>query len=57
LDVTLVGGSQAFENLDCGGLAGAVRAEHSETLSAADLEVQAGDGHRVAVALDQSSAP
>jgi hypothetical protein len=55
LDQTGIGNSQAFEDLDSRGFAGSVWTEHSEALSPPHVEVQAGDGHGVAVALYQIS--
>src|SRR5581483_1886315 len=45
--------AKALEDLDRRRLPGAVRAEEGEDLSAVDLEVDAGDGVQVAVALAQ----
>src|SRR5512139_4163084 len=45
---------QALEDLDGRGLARAVRAEQPETLAGPDLQVEAGDGHYLAVAFDQT---
>ena len=55
LDVARVGHPQAFEDLDRGGLAGAIRAEQAEALAGADLEVEAPDGMDVAVVLEQTA--
>ena len=44
LDLAGVGRPEPLEDLDRGGLAGAVRAEHAEALAGADLEVEAPDG-------------
>ena len=49
-------GDEPLEDLDRGGLAGAVRAEQAEALAGAHLEVEAVDGDHVAVALHQAGA-
>ena len=46
-----VGAGHGGEHADGGGLAGAVGAEHAEDAARRDLEVDAGDGHVLAVAL------
>ena len=56
LDLARVGGEQALEDLDRGGLAGAVRAEQPEALAALDRERQPVDGDHRAVALHQIRA-
>ena len=45
---------EPLEDLDGGGLAGAVGAEQAEALAAAHDEVEAVDGDDVAVALDEA---
>ena len=51
LDLAGIGGEQPFEDLDRGGLAGAVRAEQAEALAAKHLQVEAVDGDHGSVAL------
>ena len=53
LDRSRVGKREPFEDLDGGSLAGAVGAEQAETLAGLDREVETGNRHDVAVALDQ----
>ena len=52
--VSFGSGSEAFEDLDGGRLAGAVRAEEGEDLAALDFEVDPAHGVGVGVALAQS---
>ena len=56
LDLAGVRLEQPLEDLDGRRLAGAVRAEQAEALAGRDLEVEAGDGDDVAVALLQAAA-
>ena len=56
LDVARVRLEQPLEDLDGRRLAGAVRTEQAEALARPHLEVQAGDGDDVAVALLQPAA-
>ena len=48
-----VGVAQAADDLDGGGLPGAVAAQHAEDLAAVDLEADVVDGDGAAVALVQ----
>ena len=48
-DLAPAAGTEAFENLDGGGLAGAVGAEQSEYFAGVDLKVNALDGGEIAV--------
>src|SRR5713226_7532498 len=54
LDDAAIRRGQSFQDLDGGGLAGAIRSEQSEAFALADLEVQAVDGDQFAIALDES---
>ena len=56
LDVAGVRLDQAFEDLDGGRLAGAVRPEQAEALPCPHLEIEAGHGDDVAVSLVQAAA-
>ena len=56
LDLAGIRRVEALQDLDGGGLAGAVRTEQPEALAGADLEIEAVDGDHVAVALDQPDA-
>src|SRR5687767_993395 len=56
-DLATVRGAQALEDLDGRGLAGAVGAQQAEDLARSDVEVDAGDGLDVAVALGQAANP
>ena len=51
-----VGDREPFEDLDGGGLAGAVGAEQPEALAGFDGEIEPRDRYDVAVALDQPRA-
>src|SRR6267143_4479192 len=53
LDVAAVGRRQPLEDLDGGGLPGAVRAEQSKALARAHGEIEARDSHDVTEALGQ----
>jgi hypothetical protein len=53
-DLASTAWTEAFENFDRGGLAGAVRAEKSEDLARADFKVDSLDGFKTAVVFLQS---
>jgi len=57
LDIAGISGRQAFEDLDGGGLAGAVGPQQAEALAATHLEIEARHGHDVGEALDEAVAP
>lgn len=48
-------GPQAFENLDCGCLAGSVRTQQAEDFACVDFEIDALDGGEVAVILGEGA--
>ena len=54
--LTAVRRGEPFEDLDRRGLAGAVRPEQAEALTAPDLEIEAGNGDDIRVALLQAAA-
>jgi hypothetical protein len=53
-DLASTARTQAFENFDRGGFAGAVRAEESEDLTRADFKIDALDCFKAAVVFRQS---
>ena len=54
-DVAGVGEGEAFQDLDGGGLPGAIGPQETETLTGIDGEVQSRDGENVGVALDETA--
>src|SRR5207249_8188501 len=56
LHVSRIGRREPLQDLDGGGLAGAVRPEQAEALSRGHREIEPGDGQHVAIALDQARA-
>src|SRR5206468_6559880 len=56
LHLPSIGRGEALENLDGGGLAGAVRPEQAEAFAQLHGEIQAGHGDHVAVTLDEPRA-
>ena len=56
LDLAGVGIPETFEDLDRRGLPRAVGAQHAEALAGAHLEIEAIDGHRLAITLDELTA-
>jgi len=55
LDGTGVGAQESFADLDRSGLPGAIWAEETEALAAADLEVERVDGNDVGVGLTETA--
>jgi hypothetical protein len=53
-DVAAGTGAEAFEDLDRGGLARAVRSEEAEDFAGADFEVDSFDGSEIGIALVES---
>ena len=55
LDRALVGGNQARDHVEHGGLAGAVRPKQPDSLAAADIETDAADDGALLEALDHGA--